>query len=256
MFSAISSTGIAVSSGLLAYGVYQSQYGQKSLQEMQQQQQKLLMEELSKVQYINTPYGTPPRGVPRPRTLSSSLDSEFSRSRSSSFDSREDLRNILPRHLRKHWRLLHTANTGSYEAHINAVQELSKLNLQEHEYRELAQAMDFKTAVGLARTAGVDLRFFLPRPPTPAEAENKELIQLFRDILVKLPADSEQVHECIKYFTSTALDNYLHSCEEEVFDSDISFEFHRESHHIHSIPRPRISQVSQSCVLLRDTCHC
>ena len=152
--------------------------------------------------------------------------------------------------------MLHTANTGSYEAHINAVQELSKLNLQEHEYRELAQAMDFKTAVGLARTAGVDLRFFLPRPPTPAEAENKELIQLFRDILVKLPADSEQVHECIKYFTSTALDNYLHSCEEEVFDSDISFEFHRESHHIHSIPRPRISQVSQSCVLLRDTCHC
>ena len=67
---------------------------------------------------------------------------------------------------------------------------------------------------------------------------------MFRDILVKLPADSEQVHDCIKYFTSSALDSYLHSYEEEVLDSDISYEFHRESHHIHTIPRPRISQVS------------
>ena len=110
-------------------------------------------------------------------------------------------------------------------------------------FLQIAQSCDYRTAVGLARTAGVDLRFFLPPPQTPGEFKNKELIQLFRDILVKLPADSPQVHECIKYFTSEALDSYLHSSEEEVFDSDISFEFHRESHHIHSIPRPRISQV-------------
>ena len=36
---------------------------------------------------------------------------------------------------------------------------------------------------------------------------------------------------------------YLANAEEEVMDSDLSYEFHRESHHIHSIPRPRISQV-------------
>ena len=158
-------------------------------------------------------------------------------------EAQEELKSYVPRHLRKSWRLLHQANTGTYESHITAVQELSKLQLTDHEFRQLAQAADYKTAVGLARTAGVDLRFFLPPPSVPEECRNKELIQLFRDILVKLPADSEQVHECIKYFTSTALDNYLHSYEEEVFDSDISYEFHRESHHIHSIPRPRISQV-------------
>ena len=246
MFSAISSTGIAVSSGLLAYGVYQSQYGQKSLQEMQQQQQKLFLEELNRVQYvnINTPYGTPPKNSIAPK-FSPQIELELSRSRSSSFDGQEELKSYVPRHLRKSWRLLHQANTGSYESHITAVQELSKLQLSDHEYRQLAQAADYKTAVGLARTAGVDLRFFLPPPSVPEECRNKEIIQLFRDILVKLPADSEQVHECIKYFTSTALDNYLHSYEEEVFDSDISFEFHRESHHIHSIPRPRISQVGR-----------
>merc|ERR1712168_806996 len=27
--------------------------------------------------------------------------------------------------------------------------------------------------------------------------------------------------------------------KEELLDTDISYEFHRESHHIHSIPRPR-----------------
>ena len=58
--------------------------------------------------------------------------------------------------------------------------------------------------------AGVDLRFFLPPPLTPGEFKNKKLIQMFRDILIKLPANSPQVHECIKYFTSEALDSYLH----------------------------------------------
>jgi hypothetical protein len=31
--------------------------------------------------------------------------------------------------------------------------------------------------------------------------------------------------------------------EEELLDNDISYEFHRESHHIHSIPRTEIGQV-------------
>ena len=252
MFSAISSTGIAVSSGLVAYGVYQhGVFGQKSVAELQQQQQKLFMEEMSRVQYINlsTPYGSPAtRGTTASPRFASQLDKEFSRSRTSSLsesyeEEREDLKMMVPRHLRKSWRLLHQANTGSYEAHIKAVQELSKLQLSDSEFRQLAQSCDCRTAVGLARSAGVDLRFFLPPPLTPSEFKNKELIQLFRDILVKLPADSEQVHDCVKYFTSEALDSYLHSSEEEVYDSDISFEFHRESHHIHSIPRPRISQV-------------
>ena len=33
---------------------------------------------------------------------------------------------------------------------------------------------------------------------------------------------------------------------DELLDSDISHEFHRESHHIHAIPRPEISEVGRS----------
>ena len=33
---------------------------------------------------------------------------------------------------------------------------------------------------------------------------------------------------------------------EELLDSDISHEFFRESHHIHSIPRPQVDEVSIS----------
>ena len=36
-------------------------------------------------------------------------------------------------------------------------------------------------------------------------------------------------------------------------DSDLSYEFHRESHHIHSIPRPRICQVTRSKVLAGES---
>ena len=91
----------------------------------------------------------------------------------------------------------------------------------------------------------MDLRFFLAPSNLPPECREREFLEMFKDVLVQLPAESADLHECIKYFTSTALDQYLHSCEEDVLDSDISNEFHRESHHIHSIPRPRISQVGK-----------
>ena len=246
MFSAIGSTSVAVSSGLLAWQFYQTQLAQKA-QELQQQQQKPMFEDLSRVQYINinSSHWTSPTGSPVSK-YNSPIDIEMRET----FTKAEDLMCRVPRHLRKSWRLLHQANEGSYEQHIKAVQALSKLSLNDAEYNALAQACEPKTAVGLARTSGVDPRFFLSPPPMSTELRETALIELFRDILMKLPADSEQVHECIKYFTSTALDNYLTSYEEEVIDSDISYEFHRESHHIHSIPRPRIGQVAERSSLL------
>ena len=117
------------------------------------------------------------------------------------------------------------------------------LSLSDGEYQQLAQSCECRTAVGLARTANVDFRFFLPPSILPPECRERELLKMIKEVLTKLPAESADLHECIKFFTSTALDQYLHSCEEDVMDSDISNEFHRESHHIHSIPRPRISQV-------------
>merc|ERR1711962_528767 len=77
-------------------------------------------------------------------------------------------------------------------------------------------------------------------------------------------ANSKELHQCIQLFTATALDQYLANAEEEVMDSDLSYEFHRESHHIHSIPRPRISQETllEHCLqallshsTVGDQCH-
>ena len=37
----------------------------------------------------------------------------------------QEIKSYIPRHLRKPWKLLHKANTGSPEEHFNAVRELS-----------------------------------------------------------------------------------------------------------------------------------
>jgi len=246
-----------VSSGLLAWQVYASQQGQQELQELkqkvfdqqqQQNHQRLLIEELS-----SSPNSTKPQYIPLSKKIldqlntSSSLDSLSSSpisfdNNSLSLENKDDLKSILPRHLRKPWRLLHQANTGDYEQHLKAVRDLSKLTLSDGECRQLSQSMECRTAIGLARTAGVDLRLFMPPPPLPTESQDLEILKIFRDILTTLPSNNKDLHQCIQYFTSTALDQYINNYEEEVFDSDISYEFHRESHHMHTIPRPAVSE--------------
>jgi len=236
MFSAVGASGV-LASGLLAWQVYQSQVGQQQIVELQdklsiqQRQHMLLLEEFNKTKFIAIP-----------NDLNDKWKHAEELTNLQSIETKEELKDILPRHLRKPWRLLHTANTGEYEQHIKAVQELSKLELSSGEYGGIAQSCECRTAVGLARTSQVDLRFFLPPPPLPPGCHKRELLAMMKDILTQLPADNPDLHQCINYFTTTALDQYLHSSEEEIMDTDISNEFHRESHHIHSIPRPRITQ--------------
>ncbi|GLH04974.1 Protein SERAC1 [Gryllus bimaculatus] len=63
------------------------------------------------------------------------------------------------------WRLLHMAQTGDQRDRLEAVRSLVDIkDLKDSDYRQLAQACDARTAVGLARTRGVDLRFFLNPP--------------------------------------------------------------------------------------------
>jgi len=252
MFAAVGTSSVVVSSGLLAWQMYNVKQTQSEIHELKEklsiQQQKNQLNELSteregQSQYIKIPR----RRLDSDRSTSSSLD-QFDDFRPRSFtepsEHSEGLKDILPRHLRKPFRLLNQANNGDYEQHLNAVRELSKLDLTDGEYNQIALSCDCRTAVGLARTNNVDLRFFLKPAPLPPGSEGKEMIRLMRDILASLPgaAGSKELHQCIQLFTATALDQYLANAEEEVMDSDLSYEFHRESHHIHSIPRPRISQ--------------
>jgi hypothetical protein len=49
---------------------------------------------------------------------------------------------------------------------------------------------------------------------------------------------SKPVHDCIKFFTTTALENYVPGSDDDVInDIDIDLEFQRDSHHMHTIPR-------------------
>ena len=52
--------------------------------------------------------------------------------------------------------------------------------------------------------------------------------------------DSLEITNTVPYKVNVHL---FRGDDEELLDSDLSYEFHRESHHIHSIPRPQISQV-------------
>jgi hypothetical protein len=155
-----------------------------------------------------------------------------------SAETREDMRAKIPRHLRKPWRLLNQANTGSYEQHIKAVRDLSGLSLSAGDWCQIGQSCEMRTAVGLARTAGVDLRLFCRPPPLPPEVECKSIATLFKDVLAKLPPvkTGAEPDNCIDCFTNTALEQCIEREGEQLRDNDISQEFHRESHHIHSIP--------------------
>ncbi len=165
-------------------------------------------------------------------------------------DAREDLKSIvLPKHLRRSWKLLRQANWGDYEAHLRAVRDLARLSpsLGEGELRQLAQSSSRHTAVGLARTESVDLRLFTPPPPLPADVSSRSLPSLFRAVLSALSTisagqeeEEEAVPECVAFFTDTALKSYVPGADDETIrDSDLDLEFERESHHLLQIPRKR-----------------
>ena len=113
---------------------------------------------------------------------------------------------LIPKHLRKPWRLLDKANKGNSEDHFNAVRELSVATrgLCDGDLRKMAKYMEMNTIVGLARITESNLSLFLPPPPAPKVVEESSIPSQFWSILSKLPV-TEDVHECIRYFTSSAL---------------------------------------------------
>ena len=75
-----------------------------------------------------------------------------------------EIKAMIPKHLRKPWKLLHKANSGNAEEHLKSVRELSMATqgLCDGELCQMAQSMEMKTAVGLARMPESDLKLLLP----------------------------------------------------------------------------------------------
>ncbi|TSR99417.1 Protein SERAC1 [Bagarius yarrelli] len=85
------------------------------------------------------------------------------------------------------WLLLKRTRSTSRPERLQAVQELANRAWQDYQYQTAAQSVDQCTAIGLARTPNVDLRFFLP-PPTLPKLEDEFLIEDgLRQLLASLP---------------------------------------------------------------------
>ncbi|XP_034235371.1 protein SERAC1-like isoform X2 [Thrips palmi] len=108
------------------------------------------------------------------------------------------------------WRLLHVVTAGNKYEKQRAITSLANLkNLSDWDYQMLAQACDAQTAVGLARSEGSDMSFFLKPPKFFKKAlQGKELKEKVVDMLQAM--ENIHHHSCLENFLST----YEHSHED------------------------------------------
>lgn len=101
------------------------------------------------------------------------------------------------------WVLLKRTKSANKAIRLQAVQQLAENHhWHDYQYQTAAQIVDQRTAVGLARTPQVDLRFFRP-PPALLHFEDVSAEDGLRDLLASLP--QSEVDKCVQYFTSVAL---------------------------------------------------
>ncbi|XP_033632514.1 protein SERAC1-like isoform X1 [Asterias rubens] len=100
------------------------------------------------------------------------------------------------------WRLLKKAQSDNPQRRRAAVAKLAKKHhWHDAEYRAIAQACDLRTLIGLARSADVDMRFFLDPPSLDESKENTE--EGFKRLLGALPRDN--IDRCTEFFTLRAV---------------------------------------------------
>lgn len=102
------------------------------------------------------------------------------------------------------WVLLKKTQSANKAVRLQAVQELAdNHHWHDYQYQTAAQVIDQRTAVGLARTPQVDLRFFRHPPALPDVEEGLSAEDGLRQLLASLP--QSEVDKCVQYFTSLAL---------------------------------------------------
>ncbi|XP_061563300.1 protein SERAC1 [Cololabis saira] len=102
------------------------------------------------------------------------------------------------------WVLLKKTLSANKAIRQQAVQELAENHhWHDYQYQTAAQVIDQSTAVGLARTPQVDLRFFRHPPALPDLEDGFSIEDGLRQLLASLP--QSEVDKCVQYFTSLAL---------------------------------------------------
>uniref|UniRef100_A0A8C8E4N2 Protein SERAC1 n=1 Tax=Oryzias sinensis TaxID=183150 RepID=A0A8C8E4N2_9TELE len=102
------------------------------------------------------------------------------------------------------WVLLKQTQSANKAIRLQAVQELAdNHHWHAYQYQTAAQVIDQRTAVGLARTPHVDLRFFRQPPALPHLEDGTSVEEGLWQLLASLP--QSEVDKCVQYFTSLAL---------------------------------------------------
>ncbi|XP_077497959.1 protein SERAC1-like isoform X2 [Amblyomma americanum] len=146
------------------------------------------------------------------------------------------LKHIFRKEARPHWHLLSEARSKVQRVRHEAVKALGSMtSLSDSELCEIAQACDCQTSVGLARTAGADLRCFLSPPPIPDYIAKDSLQDCMRMVLSRLPETAPE--SCITFFTKNALQTKL-----QYFDA------HHEKEDSLRWRRPAVGQAELLCL--------
>ncbi|XP_011506367.1 PREDICTED: protein SERAC1 isoform X2 [Ceratosolen solmsi marchali] len=119
------------------------------------------------------------------------------------------------------FRLFQVAYTGSKMERIKAIHSLSTMkDLKDWQYGQISQMLDARTAVALARSPGIDLRFFLKPPYFNQQLQIHEIVEKVHSLLIKLNTRCEGIHPCLLNFINKKFQNYLH--DSTIMEPDIS----------------------------------
>lgn len=101
------------------------------------------------------------------------------------------------------YKLLYMAQHGDKTERFKAVTALSSLShLKDWQYRHLAQMLDARTAVALARMSNVNLQFFLQPPYYHIQYNLHEILGQVHSLLLHLNTLCDNAHLCLTQFLS------------------------------------------------------
>ncbi|XP_045784193.1 protein SERAC1 [Maniola jurtina] len=138
------------------------------------------------------------------------------------------------------WKLLWVCRHGSKEQRNLAIEQLAAFKDNKiWDCQRIAQALDKNTAVLLAHTQGVDLRYFLPPPIHIRRAALKSqlLSYQFKDMISNVQIINP--HSCIQHFLS----KYFVNLQEQIGEVDSS------------PPKPDNLTEKELCILCLDALH-
>ncbi|XP_049886331.1 protein SERAC1-like [Pectinophora gossypiella] len=138
------------------------------------------------------------------------------------------------------WRLLWLCRHGNRDQRNIALEQLAAFKNNKHwDCLKLAQAMDKKTAVLLARTNGADLRYFLPPPIHVRRAALRPELLSFKLMEMLAAVQSKIPHSCVGNFLS----KYYANVQEQAMEQD-------------SVPsKPDNISERDLCLLCLDAIH-